>query len=256
MKKNSEFERIISDADKQSDRTQGSEEASSTADSHPDQQSENENMIYVCSKCYFQSRRENILKEHIKIDHPPSTTRRIYVCDICEFKCGSQTDFKKHCNESHKDTKYPCDYCGTKLNSLASLDSHIQMFHKKKPEQCLRCDSTFSSSDNLKRHMEYKHRVFPDYEEDMSVPNRSYTYSYEEKAANGFCRNWNNSTCPYEDACKFLHKESPHCRHQSRCRNISSCRFFHEEQQPQGFQYRQDDFPPPSWSSQSRRRSQ
>ena len=253
LKKNSELER--NDVHEQSAGAANRPEPS-MADVNPQKQpNENQNMLYVCTKCDFQSRRENILLEHIKIDHPPSSTKKIYACDICEFVCDSQVRFKKHCNEVHRETKYHCDYCGIKVNSMSELDNHIEMNHKKRSVQCEKCDSSFSTRINLTKHMEYKHKIFYNHQENASPEFRFKTYSNDEKAANGFCRNWNNSTCDYGDnACRFLHKESPDCRYQNRCRNISSCRFFHGQQQSQGFQYRKEDFPPPSNSNQNRSR--
>ena len=83
---------------------------------------------------------------------------------------------------------------------------------------------------------------------------RKGPYADEERRNNGFCRLWNNGICSFE-FCKFLHEESPHCRYQERCRDPSSCRFFHQKPQSarRSFQYKEEDFPPFQSRNQNRR---
>ena len=204
-------------------------------------------MIYMCDQCDFQSRREHILTEHIQIDHCAPKRRTVYVCDICEYKCENQATFKKHCKDTHQVKKFNCDHCGTKLNSLSGLDNHIQMFHKRRPDyQCEHCDSKFSSLENVEKHMNYRHNIFPKRPATHQAQSKwSKTYSQSERSANGFCRYWNNSTCQFNETCKFLHEASPFCKFQQSCRNIKNCSFFHEKvQNQQGFQFREEEFPP------------
>jgi DNA-directed RNA polymerase subunit RPC12/RpoP len=138
-----------------------------------------------------------------------------------------------------------CDHCGSKFESLQSLDKHIQTSHKKKPEVvCEHCESKFSSLDNLNKHLSYRHRIYPQKDIPQSSSKWSRTYSYSERSSNGFCRYWNNSRCQFQDQCKFLHEEAPFCRFQEKCNRIKTCHFFHEVKKSQGFQFREEEFPP------------
>ena len=245
LKKNTEFDNVLSNSIVLDDKDDKNESEETNVEDTHSRNIQDESMIYICTKCEFQSKRESILIEHMKVDHSPPQTKKVYVCDKCQYKCGTQEDFKKHCKEAHKDNNYTCDHCGKKLNSLYNLDNHIQMFHRKKDLSCERCDSKFSTAENVRKHLSHMHSI---YEE---TSRKSYSYSYEEKWANGFCRLWNNSSCPYADNCKFLHEDAPDCHYKSRCRNISTCRFFHGAQS-QGFQYREREFPPPGQGNQRR----
>ena len=197
---------------------------------------------HTCCQCDFQSKRENILSEHIQVDHAAAPHKRVYVCDICEYKCESQVDFKKHCKDMHEEQKYTCDHCGTKLNSLQGLDTHIQIFHQKKPEyKCDECNLKFSVLDNVRKHMANRHGTSPG-QNNQNTNSQARQFTHSGRPETRFCKYWNNSSC-FSDNCKFLHEEAPPCKFQQSCRNIRNCVFFHEKQS-QGFQYREEDFPP------------
>ena len=246
LKKNSEFEKVVGGNNRHSTESKNAEKSEqnnlNVENDIKNKSSNEENMVYVCPKCDFQSRRENIVIEHIKMDHSASTRKRIYVCDICEFQCENQVAFKEHCKQAHRENKYTCDQCGTKFTTLKDLDGHIQMNHQKKANvPCEHCGFRCYDQESLKQNLSYQHRIFSKTENTWST--RKYTHS--ERSANGFCKFWNNSTCKFQDSCKFVHEESPFCRFQESCRNINNCPYFHERrQQSKGFHYREEDFPP------------
>ena len=241
-----------------------------------------ENVLFVCNKCTFQSKSELVFKEHKRVDHDGPEKQTIYICDICEQACNSQAEFKAHNNAQHTNkTVYGCgicdaecktkeelnihmkghrqqqtihcDYCGAAQKSICELDLHIETHHKQKCEFCVFHSSSFV---NLQKHLAFIHQIFSS-KETSSHDNqgsgnqvkqddrRMSPYSDDVRRKNGYCRLWNNSFCRF-DFCKFLHEESPFCRYQDRCRNPSTCRFFHQKPQvPQKeFQYKEADFPP------------
>ena len=60
-------------------------------------------ILWVCDKCTFQSRNEDVLKEHKKVYNEGWKLPTIYICDLCETSCNSQIEFKKHADELHRE---------------------------------------------------------------------------------------------------------------------------------------------------------
>ena len=116
--------------------------------------------------------------------------------------------------------KYSCRMCEFVNETQEGISQHERGFHKIMNYSCSVCDKTFKLKSEIQEHTKTNH---------LDQGRKKRVFSMEEKKRNGFCRFWNHSTCKFQENCKFLHEEAPHCRFQDRCRAKPLCQFFHEE---------------------------
>ena len=121
------------------------------------QSSKPSNIIWVCDMCPFQSKSENVIKEHKDIDHSGPQLKTIYLCDLCKTTCNSQTEFKKHAEDHHKVKK--CNDCGFKCTEENSMSAHRKKKHDRHSNKfsCDRCGNTLSSLQELDLHIQNTH---------------------------------------------------------------------------------------------------
>ena len=86
------------------------------------QQSSNQNIVWICDTCTFQTKSENVLNEHKRVDHTGPKRPTIYICDLCEKTCNTQTEFKKHAEDIHKPKK--CNDCDFLCNGQSLMSDH------------------------------------------------------------------------------------------------------------------------------------
>ena len=220
--------------------------------------------IYLCDLCEKTCNTQAEFKKHVEDHHKPKK------CNDCDYQCNGEAPLSAHRKKYHSN-QFPCDRCGMKATSLQDLDIHIENAHKQNDViSCQFCSFKSKGNLNMDRHMNFRHNVKNDLQgrqqnmhgrqhnmqgrQQNMQEGRKGPYADEERRNNGFCRLWNNGICSFE-FCKFLHEESPHCRYQERCRDPSSCRFFHQKPQSarRSFQYKEEDFPPFQSRNQNRR---
>lgn len=187
--------------------------------------------IHVCGKCDFQSRSESVINEHIQMDHQESNKQIVYLCDECEKTFASQAEFRTHAKDKHSKVEYTCDHCGNKLNSIEGLDNHISMFHTKQNIPCEFCRYKAGNQEMLDSHLKQKHKIFKEdsTSSETTLNKPKVFYSEAERKRNGVCSFWNNSSCSYQERCRFAHEEIPYCHFQERCNRMDVCPFFHNQ---------------------------
>jgi hypothetical protein len=115
-----------------------------------------EDSMFNCKECDFQSMNNDQLKKHLVIKH------EMYTCNTCNIICNGKEELNTHILRKHKSNKpcknfasNSCDYeecrfkhiilkdnehicynCGEKTSSLRSLMKHIQEEHGSQP--CLK----------------------------------------------------------------------------------------------------------------------
>ena len=176
-----------------------------------DMHSPNQSVNYPCDVCDEQFKNMDVLREHLQIH------RKDFHCDQCLFKASSAQDIQDHIKRRHQQ-QFRCEMCMFICVTKEGIDEHEKVFHKIENYSCRVCAKTFKFSNQLKEHTSAEHET-----------SMKKTYSFEERKRNGFCRFWNHTSCKFEESCKFLHEEAPHCRFQDRCRAKPACQYFHQE---------------------------
>ena len=203
--------------------------------SHQENQHEKEknwdrDMIYCCTKCKFETRREKKLTNHIKERHEQFSCKECDVnfdsrynlrrhnekehttveCDICNFKFDSSRELEKHVKSRHN-KMFMCEKCQLEVTSKKALQAHIEMEHCDNMKfKCKKCHYETILEQNLIEHKQNKHN------NDRDQP----------PLRNAPCIYWNHGNCAYGVKCKFSHVEIPECYHQDRCRD-SKCPWYH-----------------------------
>ena len=144
-------------------------------------------------------------------------------CPLCESEFNSKEELEEHVRKhsnSKIESNYSCDVCQFRSTKEGNLKRHIESVHPNKNKS----NNYYQGHTRRYSHQEDSGGYYWSNKDSRQEDRRHY-YSIDERRKNGFCRNWNNDICYYK-SCKFLHEESPECRYQDRCRNISKCRFF------------------------------
>jgi hypothetical protein len=112
----------------------------------------NDNKVFKCELCEYQSAWKSHLKRHNKQVHDKIKDEK---CPQCDFTCSTKGDLKRHNKMIHdkiKDEK--CPQCDFTCSMKCYLKKHIKQVHDKiKDEKCLQCDYTCSVKSNLKKHL-------------------------------------------------------------------------------------------------------
>ena len=184
---------------------------------------------HYCNKCGYITESISQLINYLHDEHTTSQKQsHQFKCRKCDLSFNSKPELHTHIGTHDRSNHFPCDFCGYKASSIEVLDTHIQSFHKI---------------------MGRNHAYTP---ARAITVNQRKQLTAVERLENGICRQWNNGTCRFNDACKFAHVKM--CKYQETCRFQSSCRFYHinrnnivflsGENRPQTFQLRSQDFPP------------
>ena len=128
-----------------------------------------------------------------------------FKCNKCDEELESVKELKEH-KEKHQSCQksYQCEECDKCFKGEAQLEVHIERVHKE--YECDECDKVFNFEGVLEKHRDAVH---------------------EGKKL--FCHYYNNETdCPYEDQCIFLHEESQICKYGKACERVM-CMFRHKD---------------------------
>ena len=197
---------------------------------------EEEDIVFCCTKCKFETNREKKLTDHIKRKHES------YICDECDLNMDSSNKLIEHKRREH--LQIDCEICNFKTKSKQEMDSHVENMHNKM-FACDNCNFEATSKKILQDHIRCNHKT----EEDFSCSKCSYKTILEhnlsehiknkhtgEKESQGTgrenvkseetpCIYWNRGHCSSSN-CRFPHKEIPACHYQNNCTN-TQCPFYH-----------------------------
>ena len=125
-------------------------------------------------------------------------------CNNCDKSPKRLSNLKNRKNDHESQPGvFKCDHCDKVFNEQWKMSAHVRKHDKHKCEQC---DKTFKYLDIKKKHILVSH-------ENVKL----------------YCHFFNNQkTCPFDDACIFLHEDAKLCRYDRMCeRNF--CMFKHSK---------------------------
>jgi len=115
-----------------------------------------------CSECSFKAVNSQILKNHMKREHPHIEIKTV-LCDIC-LKTVLKHNLEFHKSEHHPLTNitketFSCDFCNEERSSKRNLDKHIKNKHPELEEEKVTCDIclTYIYKSELECHKKKKH---------------------------------------------------------------------------------------------------
>ncbi|CAG5130701.1 unnamed protein product, partial [Candidula unifasciata] len=114
----------------------------------------NDNGMYCCEKCDYQTDRKANFYKHRK----SHTGAKPHTCSVCEYKAGTSSNLKRHMG-IHKDIReHRCDICGLCFRQKIHLERHIKYKHEEKSIKCPLCDYICANEQpDLKMHIRRKH---------------------------------------------------------------------------------------------------
>lgn len=121
-------------------------------------------------------------------------------CTDCDKKLDDGNFLKKQKNRSSFGV-YKCDQCNKEFDQGWKLSAHEK---KHKRYQCDKCENCYEYLDILKKHKLVSHEN-----------TKLYCHFYN-----------NEKTCPYDERCIFLHKDSKFCKYDTYCER-DLCMFKH-----------------------------
>ena len=105
-----------------------------------------ENTIAKCDKCDGTFDNENVLKEHISIDHKFVKKAK---CDYCEEEFNEILALNQHLVSIHMgDKKFECTSCPAKFNVDSNLIKHFEIFHPENKFEESNSKECFENIDN------------------------------------------------------------------------------------------------------------
>ena len=115
-------------------------------------------LTFKCDQCDYQTRRQQILKEHTEVDHEGI----LYSCTECDFKARTPGSVRGHMHRTHIKKKYLCDECTYSTTLQKTFNRHKKVIHEGLAElksssethQCNKCAKQFSGATKLKKHMD------------------------------------------------------------------------------------------------------
>ena len=144
--------------------------------------------INLCDQCSQNFLYKNVLLDHVKSDHqqgsPMELVKQKPSCNICGITRNTQYQVDKHIRNTHNmeedDSSYNCNDCSYQCMSRDVLKKHIETAHRPQ-KQCKNCDMKFTSRNELNFHISEHHK------------------SHKP------CTKFANSTCEFDDDCRFKH---------------------------------------------------
>ena len=79
----------------------------------------------TCAYCDFNTRREDNLKNHIRIEHEGVR----YNCESCKFIAKCPQYLNLHKKVVHEGFRYKCDQCDSKATQIGQLYAHRKKMH-------------------------------------------------------------------------------------------------------------------------------
>ena len=80
-------------------------------------------LTFKCNQCDYQTRRQQILKEHTEVDHEGIS----YSCTESDFKVRRPGSVRGHLHRTHIKKKTVCDECISETQTKPELRIHKQM---------------------------------------------------------------------------------------------------------------------------------
>ncbi|BFZ14857.1 hypothetical protein BsWGS_17896 [Bradybaena similaris] len=114
----------------------------------------NDNGMYCCEKCDYQTDRKANFYKHRK----SHTGAKPHMCGVCQYKAGTSSNLKRHMG-IHKDIReHKCDICSLCFRQKIHLERHIKYKHEEKSIKCPLCDYICANEQpDLKMHIKRKH---------------------------------------------------------------------------------------------------
>ncbi|KAM7341830.1 zinc finger protein 711 isoform 3-T3 [Cochliomyia hominivorax] len=133
-------------------------------------------VTYLCLHCNFESCAENLIDDHLLIEHfveedKDMYIKKLYKCPSCQrsfkdLKCVRIHYTRYHCygskcksNNSSVNKKHACEKCGKSFDLKSSLFLHKRICEKRNAVNCNFCELLFSSVLKYEQHLENKHAV-------------------------------------------------------------------------------------------------
>ena len=109
--------------------------------------------ILSCSKCDFETERENDLQRHVDSGIHHISDSASYKCEECAFSFKTEALLKDHEMKSHKNSciQQTCGFCAFKTYNLGDLKEHEVQEHGL--IHCDKCDYSALDKDILKQHI-------------------------------------------------------------------------------------------------------
>lgn len=97
------------------------------------------NEKFKCLQCPIKFKNSNLLKEHLKISHPPIANLR-YDCEICKSSFVYATSYEDHMLKAHGEKLiHKCMFCEEKFKKKNDLESHYKTHTNLVKMKCKEC---------------------------------------------------------------------------------------------------------------------